>query len=267
MKKLVLLIAILSVGFVNAQTGYFGSKNIISLNYIGAPALATTWKTSNFTSLNDYELKSGFKIQSPSNRLTFDHILNDKISIGLGYTFSNVRVRTTNYFFLDSLGGFDSRPISNIHMFNHSASLNIKVARGGCINPVGKYWGAEIVFGRASYRDNPLLPNFDPPGMNSLFINGFIGRTFALTNSLFLSLEGRINVLGFTSNGRYIGSNVWALAEDYATDILLYSFPNTGNQEVYSDNQGQDRNNTRRLSRALFEYNYIAFKVGVHYAF
>lgn len=267
MKKLVLIIAILSVGFVNAQTGYFGSKNIISLNYIGAPAFATTWKTSNFTSVDDYDLKSGYKIQSPSYRLTYDHILNDKISVGLGYTFSNVRVRTTNYFYLDSLGGFDSRPISNIHMFNHSASLNIKVARGGGINPVGKYWGAEIVFGRASYRDNPLLNDFDPPGMNSLFINGFIGRTFALTNSLFLSLEGRINVLGFTSNGRYIGSNVWALAEDYATSLLFYEFPSTGNQEVYSDNQGQDRINTRRMSRALFEYNYIAFKVGVHYAF
>lgn len=267
MKQVILIASFIIASFSFGQTGYFGSKNVISLNYIGAPAFATTSNLSNYNSPNDYTLKSGYKFQSPSYRLEYDRILNDKFSIGVGYTFSSVRVRTTRYFYTTPFGGFDEKPIDNIKLFNHSVNFNFKVARGGGINPVGKYWGAEIVLGRAGYRQNKLIDDFDPPAMNSLLINAFIGRTFAITNSLFLSLEGRLNVLGFTSDGRYIGSNIYALAEDYAFDILFAtSLPFTGAQEIYSDSQGQDVSNTRRLSRAIFEYNYIAFKVGIHYA-
>ena len=266
MKSQILIALLFLTGASFGQTGYFGAKNIISLNYIGAPSFATTSNISSYVNEDVYHIRGGHKFQSPSYRIEYDRILNDKFSIGLGYTFSSVRVRTSSYSYINDFGGFENKEIDNIKLFNHSINLNFKVARGGGVNPVGKYWGAEVVLGRAGYRQNKLIDNFNPPGMNSLLINGFIGRTFAITNSLFFSLEGRLNVLGFTSNGRYIGFNLYALAEDYAFDILDLGIPFTGAQEIYSEDNGQDRINTRHLSRAIFEYNYIAFKVGVHYA-
>ena len=267
MKQGLLVFALICTGFLYSQTGYFGSKNVFSLSYIGAPSFARIYDLDTYTNDWDYTLKSGYKIQSPSYRLNYDRILTDKISIGLGYTFSNVRLRTKHFHYNNIVGTSTSRKIDNIRLFNHSMSFNIKFARSGSISPVGRYWGAELVLGNANYRNNKLIDEFTIGAIQSMFLNVFIGRTFTISNSLFFSLEGRFNLLGFAYSGYETIFSLLSLDRNYG-DIYHYGeYPNTGELILYSNNQNKQAINANNMSNAIFEYNYLALKFGVHYAF
>src|SRR5690606_17530135 len=101
-------------------------------------------------------------------------------------------------------------------------------------------------------QQNEVFPtlSFDP--VTTVFIFGTAGWTFPITDFLFLSLEGRLNVLGLAFQYGSYDIAQFKFLDDYAFDILNLSYPTAGYRPIYASGSGV--NNLSTISAGIFEY-------------
>lgn len=262
-----------------SQSGYLGSKTNIHFNisnaltpfqYKGKQIDETNYKRTNLN------LNSSFA-------LTVNRVLNDRVQIGLGYRYTpmylfsntvdiNIPYPTDPNFFTERKAFI----MNGIRIDNHSLVFNFRKFKNG-ISPIGKSWGFDIEYGKASITDitvdyatnvtetstgyfndryaiNTTAEDFIKgtvtyPGeskVNSFVLKGYIGRTIPVSSKIGIDLSLSMPLLRILKFNNEFG-------------IAYLNSPRT--QTISNSTQS----NTSSIAYAIRKYNGFSLNIGVKY--
>ncbi len=273
MKKYALtLLGLIIVGGSFAQTGYYGFQNSFGVSISEAPSLRYKIKMKEEGS--NTILKKSLRIANTSFHVNYNRVIHNKLGLGVGYTYSNVRLLA------DRVATFGAvRLIEDIKTPYHGVTLKLKYFRFGNVNPVGKFIGFALEYGQSkldvleytgaanyelleSSRYATKYNAFDfqthndtisVDRFNTYFVKVLFGRNIPLTKNLFFSFEGSFNLVGLSIlNGTRNFSGLG--------DIL-------GSRSINANPLSSSNTNYALVSDSIFAYKRLMLNFGIHFAF
>lgn len=238
-----------------AQPGFIGSIDAIEFKTSLGPS---TLKTTKFADNNTKRIEA-FRIAHIAFELNYSRTISRSIEVTAGYRFANMRTHTANSritVVTGSNGSFSQQERSFLaapQVASHGIVLQSKFYRKGSLAPIGKFIGINMSFQTAAVKtgdefyygqlggeiqDNFFKSTRSIEGIdtlvldrtsrvNSVHINGIIGRNFPITDNLILSFTTRVHVFSFynTRAGtqwglRVIGGDV---NSERADNLLAFS--------------------------------------------
>ena len=268
-----LLFALVICSPLFGQTGYYGNRSSLAFEYGLAPSVKMKSKIRNVQ--GDSILVRSARLVNSSYGLSYNRIINNKLSLGVGYGYSNVKVSTNGLTF-GNQEFFTASPTASYHNF----ALKLKYFRFGNINPVGKYIGFILEGGRTRFRMNDYGYILDQnivsssrtkskydiisfvqtndslsvDKFNTYFLKFAMGRNIPINKQTYVSLETSFNAVGVAYSKSY--GYQFSRVQDLLDDMRLYP----------GDPSKNNRNFTTVMN-SVFSYRRFVFNVGFHYTF
>jgi hypothetical protein len=162
MKKIIVLIIVLVYSFsVEAQSGYLGSLNNISISFKAVPSIRTSYSVNN--SLD--KAKKSLRYAYMNYEIAYSRVFSKKIELGFGYGFSSMRAYTLGlrYNAVETVTLTNGQTqeiekelniIDDPRIALHQFTIDFRYFRLGSLSPTGKYLGFGIEAGTAGISDS-----------------------------------------------------------------------------------------------------------------
>ncbi len=275
-----------------SQTGFYGRKKSIEIGYLAAPSLM--FKSIIKVDGSDTLFQSKRRLVNSSYRIGFSKMVSNKVSLGIGYTYANVILNTVEYYQspTDNKPFDESYNMPSQRVNSHEFHLDLKFFRNGSIGPIGRYFGFEVQFAKTKLNEMELeivrkenrtfeggknssnatelasIMHTNTESIYTFFLGLNFGRRIPITDRLFFSWNGRINLPGIS-----IGEGLFS-GVDFGSNIRL----STSLNEIENFLEGDffssslyalssKGSNFNLLSSSVFSYKRLSFQMALHYAF
>ena len=162
MKKLITLVIVLTSSIiVEAQSGYLGSLNNVSISFKTVPAIKSKFSVNGSVD----EAKKSVRYAYMNYELGYSRVFSKKIELGFGYGFSSMKAYTHGMRFdvVDTvtltngqtqLIGKELNILDDPRISLHQFTFDFRYFRLGSLSPTGKYLGFGMEFGTAGISDS-----------------------------------------------------------------------------------------------------------------
>lgn len=289
MKRLlcIAVIAISHVSFVNAQTTYFGKVNSVEIRYNAAPSLKPKIAIDGIG--QDQMAVQKRRIVNSSYALRLNRILNNKVSLSLGFELAGIRSITSEieeYKFPENqnLGTVTHYFIEpNINYRGFSVGLNFFGASG--INPLGIRGGITLEYGSmiSDYSELTVFEtgNFDTELKNivgdSLRVEDFskyqstkvnvvafrwnIGKNFVLSRKMLLKFDLSSNLFTFFPGNKVSSYDRFEVIDN------SFSFSYYQDRRYDLENRSFREQEFKGFRRSYLSYKRLTLSLGLSYFF